>query len=479
MTDARTKELLTVAAIGLLVAWGTARAEDWPQFRGPGRRNATSESILVDRWPEGGPPLAWSAPVGSGNGTVVVQGERGCILGRLPIPDSKLNPRSHAREVLSCVDLSDGTILWQHTVHPQFRVLHSSPHTTPSIEGERVYLHSNLGHVVCVSASDGEELWRRNLVEELGVEVKKYGTTSSPLVGAGNVYVIAMTEKPERGNGVGVFAFDRLTGEDCWQRRFDIPGQTPHSSPVWGVVDGRPTVLCHLSEVVVGLEPGTGEILWKLDYIETFFPDGKRGRVYSSESWPLVTEDGLILDRIWNDVPSKECESRAAGSLGRVVAFRVQDGKPEIVWTNEDVSPYFLGMQPWDGYIYCLNNKHMSHSYQWAKDKLVCLETATGRLIWESRDWPIPGINEGVRGWERTADPTMTVAGGALIIADKPELVVVDCDPDECVRLAAFRRDLNRWSMPVVAGGRLYLRANGNPGELLCYEVETHHATPE
>jgi hypothetical protein len=224
-------------------------------------------------------------------------------------------------------------------------------------------------------------------------------------------------------------------------------------------------VLCHLSEIVVGLEPQTGEVLWKLDYMEAF-PECKGGRVYSSESWPLVMEDGLIVDRIWNDVPSRECESRAAGSLGRTVAFRVEKGEPEVVWTNEDVSAYFLGMQPWDGYLYGLNNKHMSKGYQWAKDKLVCLEIATGRLMWETQDWPIPGINEGGRPFERTADPAMTVAGGALIIADKRELVVVDCDPEKCTRLAAFRQKLNRWSMPVVADERLYVRS-GN--DLHCY----------
>jgi hypothetical protein len=91
--------------------------------------------------------------------------------------------------------------------------------------------------------------------------------------------------------------------------------------------------------------------------------------------------------------------------------------------------------------------------------------------MWETQDWPIPGINEDVRGFQKTADPAMTVAGGALVIADKRELVVMDCNPEKPERLAAFRVGLIRWSMPVVANGRLYVRQGGRPAKLLCYDV--------
>lgn len=455
-----------------------AGAEDWLQFRGPNRMNVTEESVHAEQWPDGGPPLLWSAPVGRGNGTVVVKDGRGYVLGGLPLP-GETDSRRKGREVLNCLDIKTGAILWQRDVHPEYSVSYGSPHTTPSIDAERIYVHSEIGHLVCYAAGDGEELWRRDPTEDLTTGVKKYGVTNSPLVRGDRVYIIAVGRDPESekampigGKGVGVYAFDAHTGEDVWQRRFDIPGQTPHSAAVWGVVDGRETVLCHLSEAVVGLEPATGEVLWTLDYMEAF-PECKGGRVYSSESWPLVMENGLIIDRIWNDVPSKECKSRAAGSLGRVVAFRVKDGKATIEWTNEDVSPYYLGLQPREGYLYGLNNKHVSQGYQWAKDKLVCLEIATGKVMWETQDWPIPGINEGVKGWQKTADPAMTIAGGALVIADKRELVVMDCNPRRPERLAAFRVDLIHWSMPVVANGRLYLRQPGEPGRLLCYDVST------
>ena len=454
----------------------TTPTGDWLQFRGPGRKNFTAETINADTWADSGPPLLWSADTGKGNGTVIVKDDRGYILGSLRLDREDAGKRR--REVLSCLDLNSGRLIWQQDVHAEYPLMqdHGNPHTTPSWFDGRVYVHSVQGHVTCYNAADGHEVWHRNPVKDLNVGVKKYGVTSSPLVRDGKVFTIAVGRDPNsekaqgvRGKGVGVYAFDADNGKDLWQSRFDIGGQTPHGSCVWATVDDKPTVLAHLSEIVVGLDPDTGDVLWKIDYMEAF-PECKGGRVYSSESWPMVMEDGLIIDRIWNDIASKDCDPRVFGSLGRVVAFRVEDGVPAIVWSNDRVSPYYLGLQPWNGYLYGLNNKRLeAGGRQWVKDRIVCMEIATGKIMWQTRDWMIPGINDGVRRWQQTSDPAMTIAGGAAIIADKRELVVVECNPRKFRRIAAFRQGLSRWSMPVVAYGRLYVRSGE---KLLCYKVK-------
>ncbi|MFW5870109.1 MAG: PQQ-binding-like beta-propeller repeat protein, partial [Candidatus Sumerlaeota bacterium] len=408
----------------------TTPTGDWLQFRGPGRKNFTAEKINPEDWPEDGPPLLWSAQTGKGNGTIIVKDDHGYILGSLNLDD--VNPKKKRREVLSCLDLKTGQFIWQKEVHAEYPIMqdHGNPHATPSWYNDRVYVHSVQGHINCYNAKDGSTIWHRNPVEDLNVGVKKYGVTNSPLVRDDKVFTIAVGRDPDaeethgvRGKGIGVYAFDANTGKDLWQQVFDIGGQTPHGSCVWATVDGKPTVLAHLSEIVVGLDPDTGEVLWKLDYMEAF-PECKGGRVYSSESWPMVMEDGLIIDRIWNDIPE------LTGTFGRVVAFKVKDGKPRVVWANDKVSPYYLGLQPWAGYLYGLNSKGKGKGGQWVKDRIVCMEIATGRIMWQTDEWPIPGINEGVRKWQQTKDPAMTVAGGYAIIADLRELVVVDCDPN-------------------------------------------------
>jgi len=474
-----------LVTLWLAVAAGAA-GEDWTQFRGPGRQNATAETGWLRDWPEEGPPLAWTAEVGSGNGTVAVTtdpalpgGGLAYIQGCLRVADPESAPvgdlrgqeagelkgkKASNREMLSCVEVSTGKVRWQYELHPQVVISYNSPHATPSIHGARVYGHGQLGVLACVHAAGGEEIWRRNLVEDHGTSVKKYGAAGSPLVTEEIVYVI---EGAKAQKAVGVYAFDKDTGSAAWQAVYDIGGQNPHGSPLLATVDGRATILCHLGEAAVGLDPQSGAELWKLDYMEEF-PECKGGRVYSSESYPMVMPDGLIVDRIWNDVPAAGQENRSAGSFGRTVGFRVRDGKAEVVWQNTDVSAYFLGNQIWDGHLYCFNNRTTSKAYTWARNRLTCLDLKDGQVRWMSEDWPLPGVKEAAKKWERNHEPTILVADGVMIINDGLELVVARCSPEGCEHLGGFTVRLTAYSSPVLADGRLFVRGGR---DLHCYDL--------
>jgi outer membrane protein assembly factor BamB len=49
------------------LAASVALLADWPDWRGPGRDGISLETGLIERWPAGGPPLAWKA-TGIGDG---------------------------------------------------------------------------------------------------------------------------------------------------------------------------------------------------------------------------------------------------------------------------------------------------------------------------------------------------------------------------------------------------------------------------
>ena len=42
-------------------------ADDWPQWLGPERDTVWRETGILETFPEGGPPLRWSQPLGGGN----------------------------------------------------------------------------------------------------------------------------------------------------------------------------------------------------------------------------------------------------------------------------------------------------------------------------------------------------------------------------------------------------------------------------
>ena len=80
--------------VGMLVAlafvfamsggWAVGQKEsgkatgEWPQMLGPQRNGVSSETGLLDRWPEGGPKVVWRVPGGVGMSGLAVS--RGRVL---------------------------------------------------------------------------------------------------------------------------------------------------------------------------------------------------------------------------------------------------------------------------------------------------------------------------------------------------------------------------------------------------------------
>ena len=69
------KRLRALLALALLVT-APARADDWPQWMGPGRDNEWREDGLLDRFPAGGPEVLWRTPIAGGYAGPAVAGGR-------------------------------------------------------------------------------------------------------------------------------------------------------------------------------------------------------------------------------------------------------------------------------------------------------------------------------------------------------------------------------------------------------------------
>ncbi len=61
--------------LALVLSTQTAFAENWPQWQGPSRNAVSSETGLLQSWPEGGPRLAWRIEgLGGGDSAPAVAG---------------------------------------------------------------------------------------------------------------------------------------------------------------------------------------------------------------------------------------------------------------------------------------------------------------------------------------------------------------------------------------------------------------------
>src|SRR5687768_13955294 len=68
----RVRLWLILASLSLATA--APYADDWPEFRGPGRRGVWNETGILDRFPEGGLRVLWRTPVKAGYSGPAVAG---------------------------------------------------------------------------------------------------------------------------------------------------------------------------------------------------------------------------------------------------------------------------------------------------------------------------------------------------------------------------------------------------------------------
>jgi outer membrane protein assembly factor BamB len=251
------------AQVGTVVATGVAgavtapsadvpRAEDWPQWRGPGRDGIAAATPV---WPAdlGEETLVeqWRRPFGPSYSGPLVVGERLFTT----------ETRNGQQEAVTALDRRTGEVLWEAEWEgamqvPFFAAANGSwIRATPACDGERVYAAGMRDVLVCLAVEDGQELWKVDFMEKYGTPLPAFGFASSPLLFGDALYVQA---------AASIVKLDKRTGDVLWrtadttQREMD----SAFSSPIIARLHNREILVVQARDALKGLDPATGDVLW-------------------------------------------------------------------------------------------------------------------------------------------------------------------------------------------------------------------------
>jgi outer membrane protein assembly factor BamB len=221
----------------LLLGANCAWAQDWPQWRGPNRDNKVTGFTEPKTWPKE-LTQKWKVPVGLGESSPVLVGEKLYVFGR-----------QGGDEVTLCLDAGSGKELWRDK-YEAVAVKgaakgHPGPRSTPAVAEGKVCTLGVGGVVSCLDAASGKVLWRKDTKEK-----PQFYTSSSPLIVDGKciVYVGVLT------------AYDLANGDVKWT----LPGfETPYGSPVLMTVDGMKQIVTPTAGALVGTSLA-GKLLWQV-----------------------------------------------------------------------------------------------------------------------------------------------------------------------------------------------------------------------
>jgi outer membrane protein assembly factor BamB len=409
-----------VVGVGAVVAGAPSdSANDWPQWHGRNRDNISKETGLLQDWPKGGPPLAWKIKtVGEGfssvalaNGKIYTAGDEGgdCFAFAL--------------------NEADGSQAWKSKLGRSGGD-HPGPRATPTVDGERVYMMGQHGDVVCYSAADGKEVWRKNLNKDFkGHMMSGWGNSESLLVDGENLICT-----PGGRDGT-MMALNKASGAPVWRSK-EFKDDAAYASPIAIDLGGVHQIIAFTDASVAGIGAADGKLLWRVG----------RGGSTAVVPTPLVKMEGTDTAYVYvTSGYGVGCDlfkvTHAAGKFS--VAPQYTKNKTMV---NHHGGVILLG-----DYVY-----GYSDGKGW-----TCQDLLKGDAKWKEKS----ALGKG----------TISYADGRLYCREERggKIMLIEATPEGWKAHGTLQQPdqsgTEMWPHLVIANGKMYVR---DQETLLCYEVK-------
>jgi outer membrane protein assembly factor BamB len=404
--------------------YGTARGDDWPQWRGARHDGISRETNVPVKFGKDD-NLVWRLPLPKRAGsTPIVWGDR--ILLTSPAEDDDAL-------LLICVS-TKGDIRWKQEMGKGNRNARgsegNSASPSPATDGIHVWAFLGTGVLGCYDF-EGHEVWKFDVQDRYGKFKIQFGMTSTPVLDGDRLYLQLI-----HGDGNAttrealVVCLDRATGKEIWKqpRPSEAYAENEHSyaSPTLYRDGQQAFLLTHGADYIIAHSLDDGHELWRCGGLQPDSYDATL-RLVSSP----VTVPGLIV------APS------AKG--GRLIAIR-PGGSGDIteteyrLWrfapTPDVPSPLIV-----DDLVYLFRENSI----------LICVDAKdNGAKLYEQR----------VCSSENNRASPIYANGNIYLAARNGTITVVKAGRKfEQVWQTSLDDPLT--SSPVIANGRLYLRTNG------------------
>jgi len=230
----------------------TNSTSDWPQWRGPERNGISRESGLLKQWPASGPKLLWQVnAIGDGYSTPAVVGKRIFLMSN----------HGMENEFAQALSTKDGKPIWTTRVgnvgNPNQNPPYPKARSTPTVDGDSVYVLGSDGDLACLAAKTGKIRWQKSIRKEFGGQPGEWAYAESPLID-GDVVVVT-----PGGEQATIVALNKRTGALIWKSA--VPGGDPagYTSAIVVQAGGRKQYVQFLSKGLVGVDAKTGQFLWR------------------------------------------------------------------------------------------------------------------------------------------------------------------------------------------------------------------------
>ncbi len=381
-----------------------AGAQEWNQWRGATRNGLVSHFSAPVSWPKN-LTQKWKTPIGSSYSSPVVWQTNVYV-----------HTRRDEQEVVSCVDLKTGKLLWSQSYAAPFaknqyaKQMGKGPHSTPLLHAGKLYTLGVTAILSCFDAKTGALKWRKDFSQSVDTSKLFCGTAMSPVMDKGALIVHVGDDR--KG---WVIAFDAVTGKEKWQWEGDGPG---YASPIIIKLEGVRQVVTLTDKSVVGIATETGKLLWKFPH-----PDEWNENIIT----PVLYQKNLIISGV------------RQGTRAIKVTKEASEWKVTQLWHNPKVAMYMSSPVLDGDYLYGLSALR--------KGQFFCLNAGTGETLWTTQ------------GREATNAALLHTKNYYFLLTDDAELIVAAKSVKGFEQVAKYTvADHPTWSLPILLDKQILIK---------------------
>ncbi len=377
----------------------------WPQWRGPDRNGL----ITAEPWPKKLDSTqlktTWRQKIGHGYSGPILSKNRVFTVETL----------KKKQEIVRAFDRTSGEQIWERAWDgamkvPFFAAKNGSwVRSTPTLDGDSLYVSGMRDVLVCLSTLDGTIKWRVDFAEKFGTPLPDFGFVCSPLIIDDAVYVQA---------GAGTVKLDKKTGEVQWRTLNDKGGMygSAFSSPVFATLHDIPQLVVQTRAELAGVDIKNGTILWRQPV------PAYRGMNILT---PVVLGNTIFTSTYRNASFMYRVDRNDSG-------FSVSE-----IWKDKKSQGYMSTPVVVDGKIYIHQRNR----------KFSCLDPVTSKILWTSKKpfgqyWSIVANDDTI-----------------LALDQKGELLLIEANPEAFTVLD--RRKITKestWAHVAVADDQIFVR---------------------
>ncbi len=381
-----------------------AFAADWPCWHGPDRNNIAPDTGINKEWNARPPQELWRVSLSDDGyaGPSVAEGKVFII------------DHQGDQDIVRALDLETGEDVWGSSYQDLGKANYGFSRAMPVFSEGRLYTISYLGKVHCLDAESGAKVWMRDMRSEFGGKRPEWGYAMSALVDGDKVIVCP------GGDNASVAALNRDTGETIWAGGgSDLPG---YATPVKATINGQDQYVVFTGVSLIGVSVDGGPALWRVPWVNKYKVNA---------ATPVVAGNHIFI----------------TSDYGRGCAVVVVEPQgAAIKWENTQVRAHFSSPVYYHGCMFCNSNPGY----------LVCLNAATGGVIWKQQGFDKGGL---------------IAVDGVIIALDgkRGDVVMVNATADGYQELGRFKPlGGQSWTAPIIADGKLIVR---NKNAMVCLDL--------